>query len=37
MLVKLQQNNLHIYEEWQSFRKCFYQHFARANQWDGYV
>ena len=37
MLVKLQHKHLHIYEEWQSFYKGFYQRFARANQWDGYV
>ena len=37
MLVKLQHNHLHIYEEWQSFHKRFYQYFARANQRDGYV
>ena len=37
MLVKLQHNHLHIYEEWQSFHKRFYQHFTSANQWDGYV
>ena len=33
MLVKLQHNHLHIYEEWQSFHKRFYQDFARANEW----
>ena len=37
MLVKLQHNYLHTYEEWQSFHKRFYQNFARENEWDGYV
>ena len=35
MLMKLQHNHLHVYEEWESFRKRFCQHFARANWRDG--
>ena len=37
MLVKLQHNHLHTYEEWQSFHKRLYQNFARANECGGYV
>ena len=39
MLVKLQHNHLYIYEEYQSFHKRFYQHFARAKsvEWLGMI